>query len=54
MQLNPPKHRYSEKNNRKAIKTPDLGAKLQVWLHWQNHFENTKKVTQLKEQVIAM
>jgi len=23
-----------------ALKTPDLGAKLQVWHHWPNHFKS--------------
>jgi len=27
-----------------------LGAKAQVWSHWPNHFESTKKVAQLIEQ----
>jgi len=28
------------------LKTPDLGAKPQVWHHWPSYFESTKKATQ--------
>ena len=36
---------------RNALKTPDLDAKPQVWHYQPKHFESTKKVTQLIEQV---
>ena len=30
-----------------------MWAKSQIWRHWLNHFESTKKITQLVEQVRA-
>jgi len=52
--LIPKNHRSSEEKPRKALKTPDLGAKPQVWHHWPNHFESMEKVTQLTKQVNVM
>jgi len=45
--VNPKNRRPSEENleTRKRIENPDLGAKSQVWCHWPNHFESTKKLT---------
>jgi len=37
-QLIPKNTRSAEEKHIKALKTPDLGAKLQVWHHWSNHF----------------
>jgi len=39
---------------RKALKTPNLGAKPQVWHHWPYYFESAKKITQLIAQVNVM
>jgi len=46
--------RSAEEKLRKTLKTPDLEVKPQVWHHWPNHFESTKKVTQIIEQIIVM
>jgi len=55
-QLNPKNPRSTEEKSRnpKGIENTDLGEKHQAWRHWKNHFESTKKVTQLTEQVSVM
>jgi len=45
---------HAKEETQKGIETPDLDAKPQVWHHQSNHFESTKKVTQLIEQVNMM
>jgi len=47
----PPTQLHSKNPN---IENPDLPAKPQVWRHWPIHYESTKKVTQLIEQVNVM
>jgi len=38
----------------KSIEKRISRGKTQAWHHWPNHFESTKKVTQLIEQVNVM
>jgi len=52
-QLNP-KTPCLQKKKQKGIENSDLEAKPQIWRHWPNHFESTRKVTKLIEKVNVM
>jgi len=43
-----------QKKKQKGIENPRSAGKTQIWHRWPYHFESSKKVTQLIEQVNVM